>query len=124
MSRTFYHCPHCQQVHTRLIDHGMPMTCCGEETHVLIKNNDAADSKMHRANIKKIGNFVTIEVGDDHPMMEIHHIQYLFLETNQGFQFKDVSQLPKAKADFILAKGEDILNVHVFCNIHLLWSLS
>lgn len=124
MPLKFYICPICNQIHFRLTDNGNPMTCCGCVSEELISCMDQEDSEDHRAMIRKIGNFVTIRVGDAHPMMEVHHIQFIFLETNQGFLYKDLRGKSTPEADFILGKKEEIVNVHVLCNLHRLWSLN
>jgi len=97
----------------RLIDCDNRITCCDGVSEEFDKGNDPEECKNHQPMIHKIGNFVTIHV-DNHPMLDVHHILFIFLETNQGFQFKDVSRELVAKADFILAKAEEIVDVNVF----------
>jgi desulfoferrodoxin (superoxide reductase-like protein) len=38
------------------------------------------------------------------------------------FQYKRLKPNQEAKADFILAIGEEIVNVFCYCNLHGLWS--
>ncbi|MFW5895027.1 MAG: desulfoferrodoxin family protein [Bacillota bacterium] len=106
-----------------LFDNNHPPACCDEPMDELEHNKAEEATDPHFPKIRKTGNFVTISVGDDHPMVDVHHIAMIFMETNQGFQYKDLSDQSEAKADFILAKGESIVNVYVYCNVHQLWTL-
>ncbi|MFW5913537.1 MAG: desulfoferrodoxin family protein [Bacillota bacterium] len=119
----FYTCSICNQLFLTLFDEGKKPVCCDEA--MLALENKKADDKTddHFPKIRKVGNFVTISVGDGHPMVDVHHIAMIFMKTNQGFQYRDLSEKSEAKADFILAKGETILNAYVYCNVHQLWSL-
>lgn len=119
----FYRCSTCDQVHTNLIDSNKKTTCCGEEVEELIANDIKDELSNHRPLIRKTGNFVTITVDNNHPIIDVHRIDFVFLETNQGFQYKKVPLNQVVKADFILAKEEEIVNVYIYCNLHLLWSL-
>lgn len=119
----FFYCPECNQVHIRLIDSDKPIVCCENPVEELVNNPISDELDEHKPTIRKIGNFVTITV-DHHPMLDIHHLLFIFLETNQGFQYKYLKQDSLPKVEFILAQNEEIVNVFVYCNVHLLWTMN
>lgn len=121
----FYICKNCNQVHIKLIDYELPAYCCEKKVDEIIINSSAGEEHTHIPKIRKIGNFVTITVGQEtHPMVDIHHISFILLETNQGVQYKYLKKNEPPLADFIIANNEEILNVYVYCTIHSLWSLN
>jgi len=119
----FYYCSICNQLQIQILDSGNKMSCCENPVDELISHQATGEGDEHRPIIRKIGNFVSITV-EDHPMIDVHYLSFIFMETNQGFQYKYLVKNSLPKADFILAKNEEIVNVYVFCNVHLLWSLN
>lgn len=119
----FYKCNQCETIFTKLIDKDNSITCCEEESMVLENNEDIKEKQNHIPHIRKTGNFITVTVGNNHPMVEVHFIEFVCLETNKGVQFRKFSFNQDLKADFILAKEEEIKNVYVYCNLHGLSSL-
>lgn len=119
----FYRCSNCDQLHMNLIDNNSQMMCCDTQTEEVIENSIEDEYENHKPLVRKVGNFVTISLNNNHPMIDVHHIDFIFLETNQGFQYKKVSTNSVAKVDFILAKEEEIVNVYVYCNLHSLYKL-
>ena len=120
----FYQCRNCNQVHIKLIDYDLPVYCCESEADEIIPNNCDGDEDIHIPVIRKIGNFVTINIGKKlHPMVDIHYISFVLLETNQGIQYKYLKKNTLPLVDFIVANDEEILNVYVYCTTHSLWSL-
>ena len=120
----FYQCKNCNQVFIKLIDFGIPPHCCDNEADAIISNSFADEMQDHVPKIRKIGNFVTITVGEKaHPMVDIHYIYFILMETNQGIKYKYLRKNEYPLADFIVANDEEILNVYVYCTLHSLWSL-
>lgn len=73
----------------------------------------------HVLTFVQIGNFVRV-IMEHHPMIEVHHIQWLGLKTNQGFYVKQcqIGELPVK--EFILHDDEKIMAIYAYCNIHRL----
>ena len=68
------------------------------------------------------GNKVDVVVGSViHPMTPEHFIQFIVLETEKGFQVKELTPSDEPKASFTLAEGEKIVAVYEYCNLHNLW---
>ncbi len=119
----FFRCTVCDQVYLKPIDHDNLMTCCDEKTIEVNPNGVPAEIENHNAVIRKIGNFVTITI-PNHPMIDVHHLQFICLETNKGFQYKELFKNEEVKVDFILSKEEEIITVYVYCNVHSLYALN
>ena len=55
------------------------------------------------------------------PMQEEHYIQFIILETKNGYQKKDLKPGDKPEAVFLLADGDEPVAVYENCNLHGLW---
>ena len=81
---------------------------------------DAAAEK-HVPVLKIDGDTVTVCVGDvAHPMTEPHHIAWIVLETEHGFQKKDLDPTGEPCAVFKLADDKAVA-AYAYCNLHGLW---
>ena len=68
------------------------------------------------------GNVVTVKVGAvEHPMLDVHYIQWIVLQTNQGNYIKNLVPGQAPQASFILADGEQAVAAYEYCNLHGLW---
>ena len=56
-----------------------------------------------------------------HPMLEVHYIQWIALETTEGIQIKKLKPETKPEAVFALADGEKPVAAYEYCNLHGLW---
>lgn len=119
----FYRCEGCGNFVTFL----EPKTactpkCCGEPMKELIPNTTDAAQEKHVPVVTVDGSTVTVKVGSvDHPMVDAHYIQFIVLETSQGFQKKDLKPSDEPKAVFALAEGEKPVAAYEYCNLHGLW---
>ncbi len=119
----FYKCAKCGNFVTFLTDK-TPCTpfCCGEEMTELIANTTDAALEKHVPVIAADGNTVTVTVGSvEHPMLDAHYIQFIILETNQGYQKKDLKPGDVPVAKFTLSDGETAVAAYEYCNLHGLW---
>lgn len=119
----FYKCNLCGNFITFLTEK-TPVTpvCCGEPmTEIKANTTDAAVEK-HVPDVKTDGSKVTIQVGTTaHPMTEEHYIQFIILETSDGYQKKDLAPGDAPCAEFVLADGEKPVCAYAYCNLHGLW---
>jgi superoxide reductase len=119
----FYKCAKCGNFVTFLTDK-TPCTpfCCGEEMTELTANTTDAALEKHVPVIAADGNTVTVTVGSvEHPMLDAHYIQFIILETNQGYQKKDLKPGDAPVAKFALSDGETAVAAYEYCNLHGLW---
>ena len=65
---------------------------------------------------------MTVKVGSvEHPMLAAHYIMWIILETNQGYQKKELKPGEKPVAQFALADGETVVAAYEYGNLHGLW---
>ena len=119
----FYRCEHCGNIITKLNDAGVPVVCCGEPMKELVPGTSDGAHEKHVPVVTADGNKVTVRVGEvEHPMMEAHYIQWIILETKQGFRQKCLKPDEKPVAEFVLSDGDKALAAYEYCNLHGLWA--
>ena len=117
----FYQCSHCKNIVAYLQDNGPKVSCCGEEMKELVANTTDAAKEKHVPVVTQ-GDVIHVEVGSvAHPMEEEHFITMIVLETNHGFQVKQLNPGEAPAADFTVAPGEEAVAVYEYCNLHGLW---
>jgi len=121
-SMKFYYCAHCGNIVVYVRDVGVPVKCCGENMKELVPGTTDAAQEKHVPLVKVEDNMVIVSVGEvEHPMAEEHFIQWVILETDQGWQRKELKPGTKPKAVFALAPGERAVAAYEYCNLHGLW---
>lgn len=119
----FYRCKHCGQVAMKEVDKGLKLVCCGSEMEELTANTSDGAGEKHVPVVKIEGNKVDVYVGDvEHPMLDVHYIMFIAIETNLGKQVKYLKPGEKPHAQFVLADGEELIKTYEYCNLHSLWS--
>ncbi len=117
----FYRCSHCGNIIAFLENKGVPVMCCGQKMDEIIPGSVDAAAEKHVPVIKVDGNTVTVCVGDvAHPMTEPHHIAWIVLETEHGFQKKDLDSTGEPWAVFALTDDKAVA-AYAYCNLHGLW---
>ena len=118
----FYQCGHCKNIIVYAYSKGVPVFCCGEKMKELVPGTVDAVKEKHSPEVAVEGNLVKAVVGSVvHPMTEEHHIAFIALETNKGFQKKDLDPTGAPEAVFALSEGEKPVAVYEYCNLHGLW---
>ena len=119
----FYRCKHCGQIAMKEVDKGVSLVCCGEAMEELIPNTNDGAGEKHVPVVKVEGNKVCVSVGEvEHPMLDVHYIMFIGIETNKGKQIKYLKPGEKPYAEFMLADGEELVKAYEYCNLHSLWS--
>jgi len=117
----FYRCAHCGNIIAFLENKGVPVLCCGQKMDEIIPGSVDAAAEKHVPVLKMDGDTVTVCVGDvAHPMTEPHHIAWIVLETEHGFQKKDLDPTGEPCAVFALANDKAVA-AYAYCNLHGLW---
>ncbi len=118
----FYVCAHCGNIVAYMKNSGVPVMCCGEKMQELVPGTSDGAAEKHVPVVKTEGAKVTVEVGSvEHPMVEKHFIEWIVLETENGFQKADLKPGQAPRAEFVLAEGEQMTAVYAYCNLHGLW---
>ena len=118
----FYKCEGCGKIAILFRESACPTKCCGSDMVELIPGTVDAAREKHIPEVAVNGNCVEVKVGAvTHPMLDAHYIEGILLETNQGFQKKDLKPGMEPKAVFALAEGEVPVAAYESCNLHGLW---
>lgn len=121
-NKKFLVCEHCGNLIGMIKDSGVPMICCGQPMTVLNANTADASVEKHTPIVTVEGNKVIATVGSvEHPMVDVHYIEWIYVETNKGGQRKALNPGEAPKAEFVMADGEVIKAVYAYCNLHGLW---
>ncbi len=117
----FFVCKHCGNLVTLLHESGAPLTCCGDAMTELFANTTEAATEKHLPVVDVQGDTVVVTVGSvAHPMLPEHFIQWIYLETDKGFQLKYLNPGEKPEAVFVL-NNEKPVTAYELCNLHGLW---
>jgi len=117
----FFKCNHCGNIIGVIHNAGVPMMCCGEKMQELIPGTVDAAVEKHVPVVKVDGNIVTVKVGEvEHPMVEEHFIQWVYMQTDRGGQRKCLKPGDKPEVKFALC-DEVPVAVFEYCNLHGLW---
>ena len=76
--------------------------------------------EKHVPVIEHTGEYVTVKVGSvEHPMLDMHYIEWIILETATGYQKHVLKPGDKPEAHF--AVTEPVVAAYEYCNLHGLW---
>ena len=122
MEQKFFYCKHCGNMAGMIFFSGANPVCCGENMIELTPNTVDASQEKHVPVVTVNGNEVTVEVGSvEHPMIEAHYIQWIYLETKNGGQRRKLTPGEKPVAVFALTEGDEAVAAYEYCNLHGLW---
>ena len=117
----FYICSHCGNIVEMVHDAGVKPFCCGQKMNELIPNTVDASGEKHIPTVKVEGNTVEVNVGSvDHPMVDVHWIEWVQLVTNKGSYRKWLNPGEAPNVKFLLSKEKPVA-VYAYCNLHGLW---
>ena len=117
----FYICPHCRNIAEMIYDTDIPLHCCGDEMNQLLPGTVEASTEKHIPAVKVSKNAVEVNVGSvDHPMVDVHWIEWVQLVTNKGSYRKWLNPGDVPKVNFLL-DNEKPVEVYAYCNLHGLW---
>ena len=117
----FYICPHCGNIVEMVHDSGVKPFCCGQKMNELVPNTVEASGEKHIPAVKVEGSIVEVNVGSvDHPMVDVHWIEWVQLVTDKGSYRKWLN--PGEAPNVIFRLGEEKpIAVYAYCNLHGLW---
>ena len=117
----FYVCPHCGNLVEMVHDAGPKPVCCGQKMQELVPNTVEASGEKHIPAVTLGDGFVEVNVGSvDHPMVDVHWIEWVQLVTDQGSCRKELKPGEAPHVKFLLGE-EKPLAVYAYCNLHGLW---
>ena len=117
----FYVCPHCGNLVEMVNDAGVKPVCCGQKMNELVPNTVEASGEKHIPVVTVSDGIVEVNVGSvDHPMVDVHWIEWIQLVTDKGSYRKVLNPSEAPHVKFLL-NGEKPEAVYAYCNLHGLW---
>ena len=121
MKQKFFICNHCKNMIGFIDDKGVPIVCCGEKMTELIPNTVDASGEKHLPEVTFSGEDMKVQVGSVlHPMTDEHYIPFIYVETENGGQRKNLKPGDEPIAEFRFVNDKPIA-VYEYCNLHGLW---
>ena len=120
MNVKFFKCLNCGNVVMKVVDHSVPVFCCGARMTELKPNTVDADTEKHVPVITTIDNHtIEVKIGSlPHPMTLEHHIDFIYVVTENSGIRVDLTDEPSA---VITVGPHKVLAVYEYCNLHGLW---
>jgi len=117
----FYICSHCRNIAEMVYDTDIPLNCCGDEMKELVPNTVEASGEKHIPAVKVSEGIVEVNVGSvDHPMVDVHWIEWVQLVTDRGSYRKWLNPGEAPNVKFVLGEEKPVA-VYAYCNLHGLW---
>lgn len=119
MELKLYVCRHCGNVIWKVVDKGVPVTCCGEKMEELVPGTTDAAREKHVPDIKREGDAVKITVGSVvHPMLEEHYISMIAAVSGNTATVR----FPKPGDEPTLTvESREPVTAYEICNLHGYW---
>jgi superoxide reductase len=122
MELQFLRCPKCGQIVLTVKNKPCDVHCCGVPMEVIVPGTSDGAYEKHVPVFTQSGNRVDVQVGSViHPMLDVHYIEWIALETKKGAQFKKLAPGEEPKASFLLTEDDEVVAVYEYCNLHGLW---
>ena len=119
---TYYLCPICGNFLESINASGMTPTCCGRSMRALEPCGQDASKEKHVPVVTTHKTIVFVKVGSEpHPMEEEHHIEWIAILTDKGYQRTHLLEAQKPEAIFQIGCDEKLVAVYTYCNLHGLW---
>lgn len=118
----FFRCKNCGNVVVKVVDSGMPLSCCGMVMEELTPASTDGVLEKHVPVFEVKENEICVNVGEiDHPMTEDHAICFVVVETDKNVYYHSLCPGDAPKVCFKLQKCEKVMNVYEYCNLHGLY---
>lgn len=115
----FYRCNGCTTILLGMC--GAAPQCCDKQLELLTVNTSDGATEKHIPIFNFEGGKLYVQVGSvAHPMIDVHYIMWIYVETKTGGMFKYLNPTDAPDAEFSVAQ-EDVVAIYEFCNIHGLW---
>jgi len=120
----FHICDKCGNIIRMVVDSGIPVVCCGKTMRELVPNTVEASHEKHIPEIDFARNILRVKVGNvSHPMESEHSIEWVYVVTSEGEQYKRLRLDKDPETEFALVNGDKPIKVFAYCNLHGLWGV-
>lgn len=118
---TFYKCDVCGNIAIKVVEGGGEMCCCKQPMKVYEPNTTDGAQEKHVPAVTVEGDKLIANVGSvDHPMLDEHYIQWIYVVTEEGAIAKCLKPAEEPRAELCLG-GQKPVSVFEYCNLHGLW---
>ena len=98
------------------------LQCIKDKFTLLDSAQSEGAGEKHLPEVKRDGSHIHICVGSVlHPMSAEHSIEWIFLETKNGGQFRRLMPDSEPTAEFIVAPDDEPVAAYAYCNLHGFW---
>ncbi len=117
----FYICRTCGNLAHMVNNASVPMMCCGKPMEELVPNTVEASGEKHVPSVSVEKGIVNVMIGSvEHPMVDVHYIEWVYLQTENGGQIYYLKPGQEPKVTFLLGSEKPVA-VYAYCNLHGLW---
>lgn len=122
MELKYYICETCGKIIAIMNNKKVPTMCCGKQMKELIPGTTDAAVEKHVPVVTQEGNKVIVSVGEvAHPMLPEHFIEWISIQTKEGYQIKELHPGDEPKAVFAMDDTDEFVSAFAYCNLHGLW---
>ena len=118
----FYICPTCGNVIELIVDHKVPVMCCGKKMEELVPNSTEAAVEKHMPVPTVENGVLKVSVGEvEHPSIEKHWIPFVAVKASDLVMRREIKATEKPEAIFPIGDFKGEVEVYAWCNLHGLW---
>lgn len=118
----FFKCNECGVLINVFSDNEKHKSCCKKELKEITANTSEGATEKHLPVINVDGNKINVNVGSTtHPMTEEHSIEWIYIQTKKGGQYKLLSPIEQPCASFLITDDDKLISAYAYCNLHGLW---
>ena len=119
-----YRCKVCGQIMLVLNEGAGTPKCCDQDMELLTpKTTESETGEKHIPCVKTAGCYLKVKIGEEeHPHSKSHYIQWILVETGEGYQIKYLCPTESPVACFKVNKHHKPVAIYAYCNIHGLWA--
>ena len=113
----FYKCKECENIVFSKVE--KELTCCNNTMEEILPNQVLEGEELediHYLKVRKIGALYTLMCEADHPMLEVHRLEFAILETKNSFYCRFLKPNDYPSIDFLIGPDEEYQNAYVYCN--------
>ena len=124
MKIKFYKCNVCGKVIAVVKDSIGTTMCCNQPmVEIKMKSKEQDLLEKHVPTYIRKDNKIVVNVGSTlHPAMKEHHIEWISLLTNKGYQVRFLEPTRLPVVTFNVDPDEEVKEISSYCNIHSLYT--
>ncbi|MEF9933816.1 MAG: desulfoferrodoxin [Clostridium sp.] len=116
-----YRCEICNLIAKVEKDGFGKLVCCGKPMVEIVENTVEASVEKHVPVIEKVDGGVRVNVGSvDHPMEDVHFIEWIELHVGEEVYVKYLKPSEKPEAFFKIENADGAV-AKAYCNLHGYW---